>query len=70
MIFNIRLEAVPKYIFLPVIQIMNLAPIVSNYFVNRGCNYLVLIPRHDYLLGSELLKILRKPVDYVTKTIV
>ena len=70
MIVNARLTAVSKYNFLPVIQIMDIAPVVSNNSVNQGCNYLVLTLRHYYLFDRNPCNNLRKSVDYVPKIIV
>ena len=49
---------------------MDLTPARSNNYANQGCNYLVLIPHHAYLLGSKLWNNLRKSVCYVPIIIV
>ena len=67
---NILLEATPKYIYLPAIHIMGFAPVGNNNYVNQVCNSLVLVPRHTYLLDSNLCKTLSNSVDYVSKIIV
>ena len=46
MIFNIRLIEAPRYIFFPVIQIMDIATVGSNICANQGYDYCVLIPLH------------------------
>ena len=61
---------VPNYIFLPVIHIMDLAPVGSNNSTNRGCSSLVLIPLHNYLLDSNLCNTIMNSVDYFTKIII
>ena len=70
MIVNIGMTAVPKCIFVPVIHIMDFAPVGINNSASQGCNYLVLIPLHSYLLDSNPCKTLRNSVDYVIKNIV
>ena len=70
MIFNIRLTAVHKYIFLPVIHIMDIALAGSNNSEDRGCNSLLLTPHHAYLLNSNLCNTLRNSVDYVPNIII
>ena len=67
---NIRSTAIPKYIFFPVIFILDLAPVGSNSSVNWGCNSLVVIPRQVYLLDIKLFKTVWNSVDYVPKMIV
>ena len=54
MILSIPLTDAPKYIFLPVIHIMDIALVGSNNYVNRKWNYLLLIPLLVYLLVSLL----------------
>ena len=66
-ILNICLTALPKYILLPVIHIVDLALVGSNNSVNRGCNYIVVIPHPTYLLESNLWKTLMKSVYYSPK---
>ena len=46
---------------------MDLAPVGSNNYANRGCNYLVITPLNTYQIIINLCKILMKSVDYVPK---
>ena len=70
MIVNIHLTAAPKYIFLPIIYMMDLESVGSNNSANQGCNSIVIIPNHAYFLASNIFETLRKSFGYVPKIIV